>query len=84
MWKFHEFAATHILREINFGHFDTPKAAILTISAAVNLEFLATFDISKCDIFLKSNSKPPIIIINNKVFKTSVFDPLKSVKIDFT
>ena len=31
MWKFQDFSATQILREINFGHFEGPKIAILTI-----------------------------------------------------
>ena len=46
MWKFQDFSATHILREINFGCCEAKKTAILTIRAALNLEFLATFDIS--------------------------------------
>ena len=40
--------------EINFGHFETPKSAILTIWAALNFELLETFDnfdIFKCEIF---------------------------------
>ena len=28
MWKFHDFSATQILREINFVHFEAPKSAI--------------------------------------------------------
>ena len=31
MWKFQDFFATQILREINFGHFEAPKTAIFTI-----------------------------------------------------
>ena len=31
MWKFTDFLATQILREINFGLFEAPKTAILTI-----------------------------------------------------
>ena len=46
MWKFQYFSAAHILREINFGHFEAPETAILTIRAALNFEFLETFDIS--------------------------------------
>jgi len=38
--KFKNFAATQILREINFGHFEALNTAILTISAAPNFEFL--------------------------------------------
>ena len=29
MWKFQNFSVTQILREINFGHFEAPKTAIL-------------------------------------------------------
>ena len=47
MWKFQDFSAAKILREINFGHFETPKTAILTICAAPNCEFLGNIDISK-------------------------------------
>ena len=53
MRKLQDFSGTRILREINFGHFEAPKTAILTIWAAVNFEFLGTIDISKCEIFLK-------------------------------
>ena len=31
LWKFQVFSAIQILREINFGHFEAPKTAILTI-----------------------------------------------------
>ena len=30
-WKFQQFSATQIFREINFGHFEAPKTAILNI-----------------------------------------------------
>ena len=53
MWKFQDIYPTHILREINFGHFEAQKTAILTIWAGLNFEFLGTFDTFKCDIFLK-------------------------------
>ena len=53
MWKSQNFSVTHILREINFGCCEAKKTAILTIRAALNFEFLATFDISKCEIFPK-------------------------------
>ena len=39
MWKFQDFSATHILREINFGHFEASKTAILTIWAILNFKF---------------------------------------------
>ena len=31
MWKFQNISTTQNLREINFGHFEAPKIAILTI-----------------------------------------------------
>ena len=78
MWKFQDFFATQILREINVGHFEAPKTAILTISAALNFRFLVTFDIYKCEIFQKSKFKA------SKIVKTPVVDLLKSAKINFT
>ena len=53
MWKFHDNFATQNLREINFGHFEAPKIAILTISAAVNFEFVGIFDIVKPEMILE-------------------------------
>ena len=50
MWKFQDLSAIQILREINFGHFEASKTAILTIWAALNLEFLDVFDILKYEI----------------------------------
>ena len=48
-----DFTATQILREINFGHDEAPTTAIFTTWVALNLEFFETFDIFKCDFFLK-------------------------------
>ena len=31
IWKFQGISATQNLREINFGHYEAPKIAILTI-----------------------------------------------------
>ena len=45
---------TQILREINFGQFKAPKTAILTISAALNFEFLETFDMPSVKFLQKS------------------------------
>ena len=36
MWKFHDFSATQILREINSYDIEALKIAILTILAAMN------------------------------------------------
>ena len=40
VWKFQEFSATQILREINFGYLKPQKTTILTILAALNLDIL--------------------------------------------
>ena len=78
MWKFQDFSATQILREINFGHFEAPKTAILTIWAPLDFKFLGTSDIFKCEISQKFK------IQSLKMFKTAVFDHFTSAKIDFT
>ena len=72
------FSANQILREIIFGLFEAQKTAISTIWKALNFEFLDIFDIFKCEIPRKSKFKASNII------KMAVFDPLNSVKIDFT
>ena len=59
MWNFQDFSANQILREINFGHFEAPKTAILTIWVAMNFKFLGTYDIFKCEIFLKNQNSTP-------------------------
>ena len=53
MWKFQDLSAIQILREINFGHFEASKTAILTICAVPNIEFLGTIDNSKTEFFPK-------------------------------
>ena len=45
------FSATQILREINFCYSEAQKIAVLTIWAALNFEFMETFDIFKSEIF---------------------------------
>ena len=44
------FSTAQILREINFGHFEAPKTAILTIWAVLNFESFEIYDIFKCEI----------------------------------
>ena len=66
--NFSIFLPTQILREINFGHFEAPKTAILIIWAALNFGSLGTFDFSK----------------SFKMVQKAVFYLLKSAKIDFT
>ena len=51
MCKFQDISTTQNLREINFGHFEAPKIAILTIWAAVNFEFVGIFDILNMKFF---------------------------------
>ena len=53
MWKFRDFSANQILREIISSRSEASKIIILTICAVPNFEFLGTFFISKCEIFLK-------------------------------
>ena len=76
--NFRIFVATQSLREINFGHFEAPKTAILTIWADLNFKFLDIFDIFNREIPKKSRIKA------SKIVKMAVFDLLKSAKIDFT
>ena len=78
MWKFQDFSAIQILREINFGHFEASKTAILTVWAAPNFWCLDIFDIFNCEIFQKSKYEA------FKIVKTAIFDILKSAEIDFT
>ena len=51
-----------ILREINYGHFETPKITILTILAALNFDFLGIFDIFKYVLLKNQNSKCPKLL----------------------
>ena len=78
MWKFLDFSAFQKLYEVNFGHFEAPKTAILTILAALNFEFLDIFDIFMCEFVKKSEFKA------SKMVRMALFDHLKSVKINFT
>ena len=57
MWKFQDFSVTKILHKVNFGHFEAPKTAILTICTALIFEFLGTFDISRVKSFQISKFK---------------------------
>ena len=55
----HSFPATMILHEISSGHIEAPKTAILTVLAALNVEFLKFLTNFKPEIFSKyQNSKP--------------------------
>ena len=75
MWKFQDFSATQILREINVGHFEAPKTAILTIWAALNFEFVDIFDIFKREIAKKSKIRAAQMV------KMAVFWASKSPKL---
>ena len=61
MWKFQDFIANQILREINFGYFEAPETAILTILEALNSEYVyGNFWHFQMWSFTKNdNSKPP-------------------------
>ena len=50
VWKFHDFSAAQILREINFDHFKAPKSVILTILGALSYQMLGVCHIFKCEI----------------------------------
>ena len=56
MWKFQDFSATQILREISVGHFKAPKTAILTIGAALNLNFWKNFTLENVKNIRKKKS----------------------------
>jgi len=75
--KFQDFSATQILRKINSDHFDAPKTAILPILSALTFAFLEFFIFSSVQFFQTSKFKV------SKIVKKTVFDLLKSAKIDF-
>ena len=81
MWKIQDFSAAQILREINFGHFDAQKTAILTIWATMNLESVGILIFSSVRFFINSKYAKFKAF---EIVKTAVFDLLKSAKIDFT
>ena len=62
MWKFQDFSATQILREINFGYLKPQRTAILTIPAAVNFEFLGILAFSTVKFPKSQNSKLPKLV----------------------
>ena len=63
MRKFQDFLETQILREINFGHFEAQQTSILTISTALNIQYLVIFDISSVNFFQKTKFKAPKLLI---------------------
>ena len=74
MLKFHDFSASQILREINFGHFEAPKTAILNIWAALILNFWELLTSSSVQFVQKSKFKA------YKIGKMTVFDPVNSAR----
>ena len=58
MWKFQDFSAPRILREINFGHFEATKSAIFNVQAALNFELMGIVEISIVTFSKNPNSKP--------------------------
>ena len=64
MWNFQEFSATQILGEINFGLYEAPKTAILTVY--LNFEVLGILDIFKCEIFSKNQNSMPSKLLNRQ------------------
>ena len=71
MWQFQNFSVTNILPEIDSGHFEATKTAVLTIWVALICEFLKIMDIFKCEIF------PKIKIQNLQNCKNNTFWPLE-------
>ena len=57
MWKFKNFSATSILREINFGKFQAAKIAISDNFRGPEFGFWQICAISKAQIYQNSNSR---------------------------
>ena len=51
MCKLKDLSDSQILREINFGHFEAAKTAILTICAALNFEYCEFLTFSSVNLF---------------------------------
>ena len=75
MWKFHDFAATHILREINFWDSRSAKSAILTHLEALNFDFHGFLHFLKAEIYQMNKSRAL------KMAKMAVLHFLKSPKL---
>ena len=75
MWKFQDFSAIQILREINFGHFEASKTVSMTILTAVKFELLGTLDIFKSEIFPKPKFLSKAIIKSLQNCKNSSLWP---------
>ena len=60
MWKFHDFAATHILREINFWDSRSAKSAILTHLEALNFDFHGFLHFLKAEMLLNEQNSEPL------------------------
>ena len=54
MWKFKNFFATQISREIKLDNVWVSKIAILTILQALNFKLLEIFTVFKCGILLEN------------------------------
>ena len=76
--KFQDFSATQILCEINFGHFEATNVAIFPFEQLWILNFWEFLTFSSVKFFQNSKFKA------SKIVETTVFDLLKSAKIDFT
>ena len=75
VWKFHDFAITQILREINLGNSRSAKYAILTHSETLDFdfyEFLHFFKAENHQILIKFKAPKNC---KNDNFKTSIFSP---------
>ena len=75
VWKFHDFAITKILREINLGHSKIAKSVILTNSEALNFDFYEFLRFMKDEIYQINKSQKP------KIAKTAFSELQNSPKL---
>ena len=78
VWKFQNFSATNILREINFGEFWVSKISHFDSFRRSEFQFCKISTMKKCKNFKKSKSSPP------KFVKRAIFEISNSAKLDFT
>ena len=78
MWKFQDFSATQILREINFDYFGALKTTVLTNLALLKFDFWKFLTISITKFPKLKIQSPP------KKLRRQFFSLLKLAQIDFT
>jgi len=75
VWKIQNFRVTKILREIDFGEYQSSKNAIFTILRALKLWFCVVLAFKIAKIHKKSKFRA------SKCVKKAVFGPLKFLKL---